>query len=70
MATDEVMIWAHKATRDRLRELAEAEGTSLVEMLDRLVRRAHEDRFLSAVATTLGSAAADGLDPVDDFSGW
>jgi hypothetical protein len=84
MAVGQVMIRTHAATRDALRELAEAENTSLIEMLDRLVRRAHEERVLGAVVATLGghvhaiaaetdsldALASDGLDPREDFSEW
>lgn len=84
MAIDAVMIRARASTRDALRELADAEGTSLIEMLDRLVRAAHEQRVLAAVETTLGGhvhaivleteeldgLASDGLSLDEDFSRW
>ena len=79
------MIRARTSTRDALREIAESENSTLIETLDRLVKRAHEERLLAAVEVSLGdhahamlaetevlddAVAADGLDPDDDFSDW
>lgn len=79
------MIRARASTRDTLRELAEAEGATLIEMLDRVVSDAREERLLAAVEATLSdhvhAIAADteafdaelgseGLNPSEDFSDW
>lgn len=79
------MIRARASTRDALRELAEAEGATLIEMLDRVVSDAREARLLAAVETTLSGhvhaiivdteafdaeLGSEGLNPSDDFSDW
>jgi len=74
------MVRARPETRDRLRTLAKAQGTTAIELLDRLVRE-YQDRLLLDAFETLPPAAGhdraawdetlvDGLDPTEDFSSW
>jgi hypothetical protein len=85
MSVDAVMIRARASTRDILRELAEAEGVSLIDALERVVAQAKEQQLLAELTTTLdghvhavidetvlldAAVAGDGLDPDDDFSDW
>ncbi len=79
------MVRARRETRDRLKALSEQEGTTAIDLLDRLVRE-HEDQkmlawfdrdFDAATVATLQAEVAewdstlmDGLDPTEDFSGW
>lgn len=85
MPEEAVMIRARASTRDALRELAEAEGATLIEMLDRVVSSAREERLLAAVESTLSNhvhaiavdtealdaeIGSEGLNPDDDFSDW
>jgi hypothetical protein len=85
MTEEAVMIRARASTRDALRELADAEKATLIEMLDRVVTQANEARLLAAVETTLSGHShaialetstldeelgAEGLDADEDFSDW
>ena len=79
-----VVIRARRETRDQLHDLAKEDGTTAIDMLERLIRAATETRLLTAVATDLSSAPEDtesepaawdtslmdGLDPGEDFSSW
>jgi hypothetical protein len=78
------MIRAREETRDALREIAESNGTTAIEALDRIVSEAREATLLAALSSSLAkdaaeiaadaramdSVAADGLNPNDDFSDW
>lgn len=79
-----VVLRARSETRSLLRELANEDGTTVIDTLDRLVREAAEARLLGAVVADLSSAKGcdeaesagwdaslgDGLDPDEDFSSW
>jgi hypothetical protein len=83
MATT-VVIRARPETRDLLNHLAQEDGTTAIDTLERLIRGAAEARLLTALATDLAAAPerdpeelvvwdatlADGLDPDEDFSAW
>ncbi|MGE4425054.1 MAG: hypothetical protein AB7G37_01220 [Solirubrobacteraceae bacterium] len=75
-----VMVRARPETRDRLRELAKAQGTTAIELLERLVRDYQDRLLLDAIATlpppsgdertAWDQTLMDGLDPAEDFSSW
>ncbi len=79
-----VVIRARPETRDLLNHLAREDGTTAIDMLERLIRDAAEARLLAALATDLAApsegdredsaawdiALMDGLDPDEDFSTW
>ena len=81
---DTVIIRARRETRDLLHELAQDDGATAIDTLERLIREAAEARLLKAVVTDLSAALeateselmiwdaslADGLDPAEDFSAW
>jgi hypothetical protein len=85
MSTEAVMIRARVGTRDTLRELADRDGVSLIDALERVVEQAKEQQLLAELVVTLDGhahavieqsaaldevVAGDGLDPDDDFSDW
>jgi pyridoxal biosynthesis lyase PdxS len=79
-----VMIRAREETRDALREIADASGTTAIEALDRIVSDAREAGLLAALSSSLttgaddianetrelDAVAGDGLKPADDFADW
>lgn len=79
-----VVLRARQETRGLLRELARADGATVIDTLDRLVKEAAEARLLGTVAADLSptsdreqtdlaswdASLGDGLDPDEDFSGW
>ena len=79
-----VVIRARPETRDLLNHLAQEEGATAIDTLERLIRDAAEARLLSALAADLAAPAerdpeesavwdstlADGLDPGEDFLAW
>jgi hypothetical protein len=81
---DTVVIRARPATRALLRELAEANGASAIDTLERVIREAAEQRLLGALTDDLSlvregdeaerrawdATLIDGLDPSEDFSSW
>ncbi|MGA2164178.1 MAG: toxin-antitoxin system protein [Solirubrobacteraceae bacterium] len=79
-----VIIRARRETRDLLRDLAEVDGATAIDTLERVIREASEARLLKALTADLSSAPErdeaelaewdvtleDGLDPDEDFSSW
>jgi hypothetical protein len=79
-----VIIRARRETRDLLRGLAQVDGATAIDTLERVIREASEVRLLKALTADLSSAPergeaelvgwevtlGDGLDPDEDFSSW
>lgn len=78
-----VVIRARRETRDLLHDLAQEEGATAIDMLERLIRETVEARLRRAVAADLSSPAttepelaawdaslADGLEQDEDFASW
>jgi hypothetical protein len=79
-----VIIRARRETRDLLRDLAQVDGATAIDTLERVIREASEVRLLKALISDLSSAPErgeaelaawevtleDGLDPDEDFSSW
>ncbi len=79
------MVRARRETRDRLKALSEQEGTTAIDLLDRLVQEYEDQKMLAwferdldpgtlavlhAEVTEWDGALMDGLDPTEDFSAW
>lgn len=60
------MIPARAETRDSLYWLADRNGSSAVDELERIIKSAREERLLALLSSSL----ADGPTVDDDFSGW
>lgn len=79
-----VVIRARRETRDLLNDLAQEDGATAIDTLERLVREAAEAHLLKAVTMDLSSPAevaeaefaawdgtlADGLNSDESFASW